>query len=153
MTRPKITWKQDLGEPECPYARRWVLDLGVGSVRVHRWFRSDDKRAPHSHPWWFVTVVLAGSYEDWAYNQRTAKGAPRLDARTVDRLHRGSVRFRPANHVHSVSVPSSGCWTLLITGAERSEWGFWTKRKDGAARFLRSARYFHKHGHHPCDQP
>jgi len=126
--------------------------LGIGSIRVHHWYRSDDKRAPHDHPWWFLTLVLKGSYEDWGYPERTAKGAPRLDCKTIDRLQRGSVRFRPAYHVHSVSVPPGGCWTILLTGAERKQWGFWTRRKDGAVRFLRSSRYFRKHGHHPCDQ-
>lgn len=149
----KITWNQNLGEPECPYARRWVLDLGVGSVRVHQWYRSDDKRSPHSHPWWFVTLVLKGSYEDWGYPGRTLSGVPRLDNKVVDRLRRGSVRYRPAHHVHSVSVPPHGCWTLLVTGPEKERWGFWVKRKDGAVRFFRSSRYFRKFGHHPCDQP
>jgi hypothetical protein len=149
----KITWGQDLGEPVCPYARRWVLNLGFGSLRVHHWYRSDDKRAPHDHPWWFVTLVLSGSYEDWGYPVRTARGAPALNICKVDGLKRGSLRYRPAHHVHSVSVNPGGCWTVLLTGAETNQWGFWTKRKDGAARFLRSAKYFRKHGHHPCDQP
>lgn len=148
----KIVWNQNLGEDECPYARRWALITPAGSVRVHNWHRSDDKRAPHSHPWWFVTLVLKGSYEDWSYPERTAAGAPRLEAKMIDKLRRGSVRYRSPHHVHSVSVNRGGCWTILVTGREKREWGFWTQRKDGAARFLRSSRYFRKFGHHPCDQ-
>jgi hypothetical protein len=60
-----LTWNQPLGEPECPYAYRWVLNLGpLGSIRLHRWIRSDDKRAKHDHPADFVTLVLKGSYTD-----------------------------------------------------------------------------------------
>lgn len=147
-----ITWGQDLGEPECPYAKRWIIDLGIISIRVHHWLRSDDKRAPHDHPAWFATCVLKGSYEDWSY-EPTASGSPRLENAIIDRLEPGSIRFRRANHIHSVSVGPDGCWTFLIFGREKRTWGFWTKRKDGAVRFIRSKRYFHKHGHHPCDQP
>ena len=147
-----ITWGQYLGESECPYARRWMINLRILSFRVHHWYRSDDKRSPHDHPSWFLTVVLKGSYEDWSYKP-TAGGKPNLERRIVDRLHAGSVRFRRAHHIHSVSVASGGCWTFLIFGRESRVWGFWTKRKDGAVRFIRSTRYFRKHGHHPCDQP
>jgi hypothetical protein len=152
MNKQTIIWNQPLGKEECPYARRWVLNLGFASVRVHHWYRSDDKRAPHSHPWWFLALVLRGSYEDWSY-PRTRQGAPDLNSKVVDRLGRGSIRYRPAHHIHSVSVPPGGCWTILVTGREKQLWGFWTRRKDGAVRFLRSSRYFRKHGHHPCDQP
>lgn len=147
-----ITWAQDLGEPECPYARRWILNLGLFSLRVHRWYRSDDKRAPHDHPAWFLTLVLQGHYEDWSY-PLSKQGRPKLDEKIVDRLGPGSVRFRRANHIHSVAVDPGGCWTFLVFGREDRVWGFWTRRKDGAARFLRSKGYFLKHGHHPCDQP
>lgn len=150
--KPQFIWNQPLGEPECPYARRWALILPFGSIRVHQWWRSDDKRAPHSHPWWFTTFVVKGGYEDWSYPERTRQGAPRLEAKIVDRLNRWSVRYRAAHHVHSVSVDPGGCWTILVTGSDRQAWGFWVKGKDGAARFLRSAKYFRKHGHHPCDQ-
>jgi hypothetical protein len=151
MKRPTIRWGQLLGRDECPYARRWVLDFGPFSLRVHHWYRSDDKRNPHDHPWWFLTFVLAGSYEDWSYP--IVRGRPRTDTKIVDRLRPGSVRFRHSHHVHAVSVAPGGCWTLLVTGQESRRWGFWTRRKDGAVRFLRSKHYFFKHGHHPCDQP
>ena len=153
MWRPQLTWGQYLGEEECPYARRWVLDLIFCSLRVHHWYRSDDKRAPHSHPWWFITLVLKGSYEDWSYPETTRRGLPRLDRKFVDRLRVGSIRKRPADHIHSVSVDPGGCWTVLLTGSPSGPWGFWVKSKDGAARFFRSSRYFRRFGHHPCDQP
>lgn len=161
----RIRWNEPLGDPECPYLRRWAVDFGPFAVRLHHWYRSDDKRAPHTHPWWFVTLVLRGAYDDWSYPPHPdaeiafverASGAvleiPDLENRIVDHLHAGSVRFRPADHVHSVAVRPGGCWTLMVSGRPSRKWGFWTRRADGSPRFKRSNKYFMEDGHHPCDQ-
>ena len=95
-----VTWKQQLGRPECPYAERWVLNLHLFSVRLHHFRRSDDARAFHDHPWFFVTLVLRGSYID-----RSPSGD--------DLLRPGSIRFRPALHRHT--IVTDGVWTLTIT--------------------------------------
>jgi hypothetical protein len=137
---------QKLGKPECPYLRRWAIGAWGYSLRVHHWYRSDDKRSPHDHPWWFCTVVLKGAYDDWSYQSDD------LDNRVVDHLHVGSVRYRPAHHIHSVAVRPGGCWTLMVTGRKSRRWGFWTRRADGSPRFKKSNKYFLEHGHHPCDQ-
>lgn len=122
---------ESLGLAECPYMRRWVLDLGLFAVRFHRWTASDDARAFHDHPWWFLTLVLWGGYTDVSPSGR-------------DRLSVGSIRFRPASHRHTVEVDRL-TWTMLITGAPRRRWGFWV---DGKLR--RRDKYFAVHGHHPC---
>src|ERR1700722_4369121 len=112
---------------------RWVLDLGLLSVRLHHWTGSDDDRALHDHPWWFVTLVLAGGYRDVSEDGE-------------DRVGPGSVRFRRATYRHTVQVDPGGCWTLLLTGPERREWGFWV-----GGRFRKRNKYFYEHGHHPCE--
>lgn len=69
-----VTWREPLGRPECPYAERWVLSLGrLGSLRLHRWFSSDDKRAPHDHPSDFITLILRGAYIDVSVSTRTCQ--------------------------------------------------------------------------------
>lgn len=93
-----LTWGQRLGESECPYIRRWVLEVFGYSIRLHHWYRSDDKRAPHDHPYWLLTVVLKGNYDDvsfseWYHHQQHEKR---------DRLHPGSIRLRRAEHRHWV---------------------------------------------------
>lgn len=130
-----VTWGQLLGRPECPYARRWIFGFGLGSVRVHHFYRSDDERHFHDHPWWFVTLVLRGGYTD-------------VSPAGEDRLRPGSVRFRPALHRHTVRADPGGVWTVVVTGRPLRVWGFWV-----GERFKRSRRYFFDHGHHPCDQP
>jgi hypothetical protein len=77
--------------------------------------------------------VLRGGYTDVTESGR-------------DHLRVGSVRFRPANHVHSVLIDPGGARTLLLTGRPLRDWGFWTP-----SGWLRMRRYFREYGHHPCD--
>lgn len=128
-----LTWGQRLGRPECPYMQRWVINFGVCSVRFHRWFYSDDPRHLHDHPWWYLTLVLRGGYVD-------------VSPSGEDVLLPGSVRWRPAEHRHTVRVNPGGCWTLMLTGPEVRKWGFWVKGK-----FKKVRRYFFDHGHHECE--
>jgi hypothetical protein len=127
-----LTWNQKLGLPECPYVHRWCLNLGLFTVRVHHFLRSDDNRALHDHPFWFITLVIKGKYDDVTEN-----GYITLTA--------GDVAFRPALHRHTVRT--TGVWTLLLTGHETRVWGFYPN-----GRFKRREKYFKKYGHHPCDQ-
>lgn len=129
----KLIWSEFVGLPECPYLRRWVLDFGIFSLRIHRWEASDDERAFHDHPWWFLTFVLWGSYTD-------------LSPGREDRLGLGSIRFRAAKHKHTVKIHKPGTWTFLVTGPVSRRWGFWVNNK----LHLRD-RYFATSGHHPCD--
>lgn len=166
----KPIWRQQLGDPKCPYAERWVLPLGpLGSIRLHRWFRSDDKRAKHDHPSDFITLVLWGSYTDLCDGKGSrpiephrcglCHGRPGIicdicgNGMRNEKMTPGKLRRRHAEHRHTVDVISS-CWTLLYFWPERREWGFWTPRKDnGKLRFRKHNKYFFEHGHHPCDQP
>lgn len=166
-----LIWRQQLGDPKCPYAERWVLNLGpLGSLRLHHWFRSDDKRAKHDHPSDFITLVLKGSYIDLCNGKGrypitpeqcgTCKGFPgqRCDfcgnGMRNECMVPGTIRRRKAEHQHTVAVEPGGCWTLLYFWPERREWGFWVARKDtGKLRFRKHNKYFYEYDHHPCDQP
>jgi hypothetical protein len=136
--QPGVTWGQRVGLPECSYMRRWVFNFGrLGSIRVHHWTASDDQRHAHDHSWNFVTICLWGSYTDVSWDDNGLE--------TRDRLHVGSVRWRPATHRHTVQVPAGGCWTLLLCTRPVRDWGFWV---DG--QWKRVRKYFKDHGHHPC---
>lgn len=130
----QLRWREALGKPWCPYAHRTMLNLGLFSIRVHEWHRSDDKRFMHDHPWHFITLVLRGSYTD-------------VSAKGRDRLTVGSVRVRRADHAHYVEVPVGGCLTIIVTSKKVREWGFWVKGK-----FVRPLRFFGKFGHPPCEE-
>lgn len=130
----QFRWNEPLGVPECPYAYRWVFIFFGYSIRIHHFLRSDDKRYFHDHAWWFLTFVFKGSYTD-------------VSPQGEDVLKAGSIRYRKAEHPHYVKVDKGGCWTFLITGKPRRNWGFWV---DG--RFKRPLKYFHKFGHPPCSE-
>lgn len=129
-----VKWGERLGWAECPYLRRWAFLFGAFSVRVHHFYRSDDERAPHNHPWWFVTLVLRGGYTDVSPDGED------------DHLSAGSVRYRPAHHRHTVRTDPGGCWTMVVTGPILRPWGFFVN-----GRFKKANKYFLEHGHHPCD--
>lgn len=136
----QIRWDEALGEPNCPYMRRWVfLFFGFG-VRIHRWYRSDDKRFFHNHPFWFWTFVLKGSYTDVSLN---------VDTNHIkrDNLKLFNIRFRKAVHLHYVEVPKGGTITILFTGRKTQNWGFWVKD-----RIMRPLRFFSRYGHPPCSE-
>lgn len=130
----QLRFKEPLGKQECPYAYRWVLNLGFISFRIHHFIRSDDKRYFHDHGWWFLTFVIKGCYTD-------------VSPEGSDVLKAGSIRFRKAEHKHYVKVSKKGAWTFLITGKNSRKWGFWVDNK-----FKRPLKYFYKFGHPPCDE-
>lgn len=130
----QIRWNEPLGDRTCPYAYRWVFNLVLFAIRLHKWIRSDDKRHFHTHPYWFCTFILKGSYIDVTENGR-------------EELKRFSFRFRKANHAHYVKVPKEGCISLLITGSPIHNWGFLVNGK-----LKRPFKYFHKYGHPPCSE-
>lgn len=150
----QIKWADEIGPSECPMMIRWVLNIPIGSLRLHHFLRSDTDRHPHDHPWWFVTVVLKGKYEDRTPcpDCRSGPSGPYGFCDTchgfrylVDQLGTGSIRFRPALHRHWVHT--DGCWTLIITGRNLRKWGFWENNKI----FRPVVEYFRKYGYAPCE--
>lgn len=101
-----------------PYLDRWILHLAGPTVRVHRFWRGDDDRAPHSHPWpWFITFPLV-SYREDVYSKGT-----HVDERWVP-AWRFSFRGGAFEHiVREIARPPG--WTIVITGNYRNDWGFY----------------------------
>lgn len=128
----RVRWREQLRCNTGVYVERWYLETPFGSARLHHWLHGDDSRHYHNHPWWFITLVLRGSYTD------QSDAGP-------DRLSAGSVRFRRADHLHYVDLDCRSCWTLLLTGPKIRRWGFRVNRK-----FVRSNKYFLQNGSHPC---
>lgn len=125
MTKHKFSWGRIVGNKECPAWRRWVLPLPFGfSIRYHDFTPGHRDADPHSHPWWFITFVISGSYIDESY----PSGRPSTCTCNVvnDRVRRFNFRYRPQNHVHRVRISSKGCKTIILTGRFNDTWGFYT---------------------------
>jgi len=100
-----------------PYLERWILFCGI-TLRLHRFLSSDEDRAPHDHPWWFITLPLQG------YAEYVAAGD--TEVRRIVRPWR--LHFRAARFQHRVELLQTPTWTLIVTGPKRREWGFWAGR-------------------------
>ena len=90
--------------------RWWVIPRNkILNVYLHQ-FLSSDARVMHDHPWWNVSIVLKGSYEDQTVNKKVL-------------CQQGTIKFRNASKPHRLELKSKECWSLFITGPVIREWG------------------------------
>ena len=104
-----------IGDPQRPYLLRWYLIPRNKrfNLYLHKFLRDDDDRALHDHPWWFVSLVIRGAYQEMLDGGRSV----------VRRA--GSVGFRAAEHRHRVVLLRVPTWTIVLTGPVARDWGFW----------------------------
>lgn len=120
------------------YMNRYIAYFGPFCLRLHKFFSGDDDRAPHTHPWPFLTFPFH-SYVEALYEEGVFK---RFNVVKKFRFH-----FRPAHHEHIVKGPmwTAGFrdlyyegaplystepgfepfWTFVITSAKTNDWGFY----------------------------
>jgi hypothetical protein len=110
------------------YMSRWLAYLTPArdwSLRLHKFWRGDDLRAPHDHPFDFWTFPLTSYVEDvysrglwpgWIIKRRTVKAF---------RWH-----YRPASFKHIVIGRADGktipFFTICVARERERRWGFWT---------------------------
>jgi hypothetical protein len=107
-----------IGKPGDDYLRRWwiIPRNRIFNIYLHEFLRSDDDRALHDHPWWNVSILLAGEYTE----HTIAAGGVNL--RKVFRA--GDIKLRAARAAHRIELHAGPCWTLFITGPRLRDWGF-----------------------------
>lgn len=115
---------------DAPYLKRWfVIPRNKWfNIYVHKFEASDDDRALHDHPWFWLSVALRGGY--WEVR----------DDGTVKWRRPGSVAFRHPLGAHRVELDRESyyppyeqgyrwrekpAWTLFITGPRLRTWGFY----------------------------
>lgn len=117
-----------IGGLDNPYLLRYYLipRNPYFNVYLHEFLRSDDDRALHDHPWWFVPIVLKGGY--WEHREGSSvvkwRGSPSIAVRKADTAHRVELDWYPGIwdvNEHSSEKPA---WTLIFTGPKIREWGF-----------------------------
>jgi hypothetical protein len=119
-----------------PYMLRWFLFRSKSNrlprLYLHKFLRSDDDRAPHDHPWWFISILLRGKYIEHRWDEN--------DVETTHVRHAPSIAFRGLSTRHRVELfggrfkgddavrcwqPFKPVWTLILTGPDVRAWGFW----------------------------
>ena len=94
---------------------RWSLRLPGGwSIKLHHLINPDlPAGCRHSHPWWFISLVLWGWYEEIVGGVRRRRRGT------------GNIGFRRRKYTHRVcQVSPRGCWTLVLCGRNSNVWGF-----------------------------
>lgn len=107
------------------YLLRWYVipRNPILNVYLHQFLHDDEDRALHDHPWWFISIMLKGAYEELARYTDTSSF---WTLRTAP-----SFAFRKAEHAHRVVLPKRHdgsvvpCWTLVVTGRVVRDWGFY----------------------------
>jgi hypothetical protein len=126
-----------------PYLERWFVYIFGCTVRLHKFLRGDDDRAPHDHPWPFWTFPLTGYWES-TWDEHGGKVTHFVKPR---RLH-----YRPSRYRHMVLGSSRFRWLDFITGHPVDDWTeyrtpkpFWTivvtGRKDRSWGFYPNGEY------------
>lgn len=122
-----------IGGWDDPYMLRWYLIPRNRrfNLYLHKFLRDDVDEALHDHPWWFVSIILKGGYDEITLDE------PPFRKEGV-RRYAPSVAFRRAEHRHRVVLPKRTsyaddtrreipipCWTIVLTGPVSRSWGFW----------------------------
>lgn len=162
-----------VGPDECPIMYRWAVIGGASptskpllfpgfkrwTLKVHHFMPNRDDRDVHDHPWPFLTVVLAGGYEDLvpcpacegsrveAWGDDCCAACEGTGLIVGDLMRAGMARWRGPDHAHRTRTGPSGAWTLVITGNRLDRpWGFFP-----AGTKVRWDEYIELHGSGRCD--
>lgn len=132
---------QIIGGANDPYMLRWYIipRNPVVNIYLHKFLRSDDDRALHDHPWWFISLMLKGTYDEVTNEGTTRRKAGSFAFRPAEWRHRVQLLLdmkgvrenltdallNPDTHKQLKRYPEKPCWTIIVTGRRTRGWGFW----------------------------
>ena len=99
-----------------------------GQLYLHIFNRGDHDRAPHDHPWAFLTFPLVGYTEEvWKLVDMLSGPIILMRQHTANSVKRFRFHYRPATYIHRVNDPAAGkkIVTLVWHFRKSREWGFW----------------------------
>lgn len=111
-----------IGTPDNPYLLRWYIIPRNNwlSIYLHKFLRDDEDRALHDHPWWFLSWMVKGGYEEVVYEGFLPVRRRWLSLALRRPTHRHRVRL-----LRDAAGKMLPCWTFVVTGPRVREWGFW----------------------------
>lgn len=104
----------DYDNPVEPSRIRWrIFSCPCFGIYLHKWFKPDPRRTPHSHPWSFVSIILRGAYmEDRLLRRRSVR-------------HINWINFVSRKRYHNVVKVEPGTLSLMLVGRDHGSWGYW----------------------------
>lgn len=93
------------------------------NVFLHRFHRSDDDGALHSHPWkWSFSFILVGGYME---ERRVRHGLKWIVERRA--VLPFTFNFLSGNDYHRVDLLQEDAWTIFVAGPKIETWYFWDR--------------------------
>lgn len=114
------------------YLKRWYLfRFKSFSVFVHKFFKSDEDRALHDHPWNYIVIPTWRGYTEYSSNlvkkfflfgvlkeireEKTKRIYPII-----------GIRYRKSTYRHRVElINNKPAWSIFIKFRKNRNWGFW----------------------------
>ena len=113
------------------FGRRWHIIARnlCCNIHLHRWHAGDSyEDGLHDHQWSYLSILLWGRVSEIIHTRSYTSIPNRWMTRELPtRFIPGSMRWRPAEWSHAVTLKSKVAWTLIITGPVRRDWGFYTR--------------------------
>jgi hypothetical protein len=122
-----------------PYLERRIVWLFGLTLRLHRFWRGDNDRHLHNHPWAFVTFPL-GNYYEFVLEELESNENGFAEKYRINEVKAWRPHCRPASYYHRVLDPPEPIWTVVVTGPKRNNWGFLVNGKHIYYRDMKDAR-------------
>lgn len=108
-------------DSEDVYLRRWwiIPRNKLFNIYLHHFWKSDDDRALHDHPWANISILLSGSYLEHLPNGVVKLRKPWRPWS----FWRIPMRFPTSSHRVAL-IDGKRVWTLFLTGPKVRTWGF-----------------------------
>jgi hypothetical protein len=117
---------------EQKYMDRWIVYFGFGTLRLHKFYRGDDDRASHTHPWWFVTFPLSAYIESvyaqgvWLRDRTVRAWRPHFRSSKFEHIVlRAAPRHCDGNCKPGKCPVTAPFWTIVLSGQRVNAWGFY----------------------------
>lgn len=119
-----------------PYLKRWYIIPRNKrfNIYLHKFMQSDEDRALHDHPWWNISLLLQGCYDEVLPKDDAAWRKHESRETITKRRYPLLPVFRGVNNIHRIQLlhddegNERAVWTIFITGPKMRNWGFWCNK-------------------------
>lgn len=117
----------NIGPEADPYMQRWYVipRNPVFNIYLH-FFRHDDERVLHSHPWWSLSFMLRGVMRE--FYTPSHEDAADIERHIFRSVEAGDIIFRDGDIFHRLEIATSTAITLFVTGPKYQSWYFACKK-------------------------